>query len=164
MIKAPGHTTERVTRAELRTERIKVLRQRDPVRVPIGTPLREAIAQMQANGGEPILVTDGSRLAGVITERDVLHKVLGKDPDLGAPVDRVMTPDPQSLTSEATVWEALELMDRGGFRTIPLVDADGSLDGLLRQQDILEYVAEAFPQEILNLPPRPHQVMDEEGA
>jgi hypothetical protein len=37
--------------------------------------------------------------------------------------------------------------------------------GLLRSQDVLEYVAEAFPEEVLNLPPRPHQKMEEpEGA
>jgi CBS domain containing-hemolysin-like protein len=46
-----------------------------------------------------------------------------------------------------------------------LIDEDGGIVGLLRQQDLLEYIAEAFPQEILNLPPRPHQVMEEqEGA
>lgn len=53
------------------------------------------------------------------------------------------------------------MMERGGYRTIPLVDAHGRPDGVLRQQDILAFVAEAFPQEILNLPPRPHQVMDQ---
>ena len=33
--------------------------------------------------------------------------------------------------------------------------------GEIKIPDILEFVAEAFPQEILNLPPRPHQVMSE---
>lgn len=165
MIKAPGDTTERISRAHLRTERIKVLGHRDPVTVPAGTTLADAIGAMQESGGEPILITESGRLAGVITERDVLMKVLGGDSDLAGPVDAVMTPDPHTLTSEATVHDALEMMDRGGYRTIPLMDGNGSLEGLLRQQDILGYVAEAFPQEILNLPPRPHQVMEEqEGA
>ena len=56
-------------------------------------------------------------------------------------------------------------MEQGQFRNVPLVESDGTVVGLLRQQDLLEYVAEAFPQEILNLPPRPHQTMEEpEGA
>jgi CBS-domain-containing membrane protein len=56
-------------------------------------------------------------------------------------------------------------MDRGGYRNLPLVDKRGALVGLLRQQDVVEYVAESFPQEILNLPPRPHQQMAEaDGA
>ena len=37
--------------------------------------------------------------------------------------------------------------------------------GMVRQQDLLKYLAEAFPEELLNLPPRPHQRMKEsEGA
>jgi CBS domain-containing protein len=149
----------------LRTERIKTLGHREPVTVASGTPLRAAIATMQANDGEPILITDGDRLVGVLTERDVLLKVLGRDAILDEPVDGVMTRDPQTLSADSTVGEALELMEKGRYRTVPLLDDDGAPAGLLRQQDIVEYVAEAFPQEILNLPPRPHQVMEEqEGA
>jgi len=115
--------------------------------------------------GEPILVTSGGRLAGVLTERDVLMKVLGHELDPGTTkVDRVMTADPDALSLDSTVGEALEHMDRGGFRTVPLVDDAHAITGILRQEDIVAFVAEAFPQEILNLPPRPHQVMDEEGA
>ncbi|CAN5760814.1 hypothetical protein BH24CHL8_BH24CHL8_09290 [soil metagenome] len=165
MLKAPGATTERISRAQLRTERIKTLGHRDPVMVPSGTTVRAAITTMQANDGEPILITDGRQLLGVLTERDVLLKVLGREGVLDGPVDEVMTHDPQALTAASTVGEALELMEAGRYRTIPLLDETGAPTGLLRQQDIVEYVAEAFPQEILNLPPRPHQVMEEqEGA
>lgn len=165
MLKAPGDTTERISRAQLRSERIKTLGHREPVTVPSGTPLRSAIATMQSNDGEPILIADGQRLLGVLTERDVLLKILGREGILDEPVDDVMTRDPQTLTADSTVGEALELMESGRYRTVPLVDETGAPTGLLRQQDIVEYVAEAFPQEILNLPPRPHQVMEEqEGA
>ena len=165
MLKAPGDTTERISRAQLRTERIKTLGHRDPVTVPSGTPLRSAIATMQSNDGEPILIADGQRLLGVLTERDVLLKILGREGILDEPVDHVMTRDPQTLTADSTVGEALELMESGRYRTVPLVVETGAPSGLLRQQDIVDYVAEAFPQEILNLPPRPHQVMEEqEGA
>lgn len=139
--------------------------QRDPMRVPAGTSIRDAVRRMQDRRGEALLVCDGDRLLGIVTERDVLMKVLGRDVDLDAPIDGVMTPSPGTLSSEATVREALEAMERGGYRNLPLVDASGSLRGLLRQQDVVEYVAESFPQEILNLPPRPHQQMEEpEGA
>jgi len=56
-------------------------------------------------------------------------------------------------------------MQRRGYLGVPLVDDDGRIAGHLDARDILEYVAEAFPQEVLNLPPRPHQQMDQpEGA
>jgi len=165
VLKAPGDTTERISRAQLRTERIKTLGHRQPIMVSTGTSLAGAIATMQANDGEPILITDGGRLLGVLTERDVLLKILGREESLDASVDEVMTRDPHTLTADSTVGEALELMESGRYRTVPLIDESGAPTGLLRQQDIVEYVAEAFPQEILNLPPRPHQVMEEqEGA
>ncbi len=129
--------------------------------VQSGTSIGDAISAIQANKGDCLLVCNGDRLVGILTERDILLKVLARGVDPDALVDGYMTRDPDTLTSESTVVEALQLMERGGYRNIPLQDADGHIEGVLRQQDILEFVAEAFPQEILNLPPRPHQVMTE---
>ena len=41
-----------------------------------------------------------------------------------------------------------------------LLDEDDHLVGVVRPQDIIKYLAEAFPEELLNLPPRPHQKME----
>jgi len=46
-----------------------------------------------------------------------------------------------------------------------MVDANRQLVGVVRQADIIRFLAESFPEELLNLPPRPHQRMKEpEGA
>lgn len=120
---------------------------------------------MRAHGGDALLVLDDRRLVGILTERDVLNRILGKDVDESRPVDDFMTASVGTLHADATLIEAMRAMEQGHFRNIPLVEDDGSVLGLLRQLDLLEYVAEAFPQEILNLPPRPHQTMEEqEGA
>ena len=50
-------------------------------------------------------------------------------------------------------------MQTGRYRNVPLVDDDRRLVGVVRQEDILKYLAESFPEELLNLPPRPHQRM-----
>ncbi len=129
--------------------------------VQSGTSIGDAISAIQANAGDCLLVCNGDRLVGILTERDILLKVLARGVEPDALVDGYMTRDPDTLTSESTVVEALQLMERGGYRNIPLKDVEGHIEGVLRQKDILEFVAEAFPQEILNLPPRPHQVMTE---
>jgi CBS domain-containing protein len=163
--KSLGNTTATVTRLELRNERARVLARPEPRTVQSGTSLDDALRQMQAGRGEAILVCDGRRLIGIVTERDVLNRVIGQATDGSRPVDEFMTREPDTLSADASLLEALTMMDKGGYRNLPLIDDDGALSGLLRQQDLLEYVAEAFPQEILNLPPRPHQLMDEpEGA
>lgn len=165
MVKSVGDTTASISPRELQTEKVRAVGVGEPVRVQAGSPLRETIERMQLAGGECALVCQEGRLAGIVTERDVLNKVLGRDIEPGAPVDQIMTPDPDTLGAEATLGQALEMMDRGGYRTVPLVDDEGTVVGVLHQQDVLEYVAEAFPQEILNLPPRPHQrAQESEGA
>jgi len=128
------------------------------------TTLGEALAVMRERRGEALLVVDGARLLGILTERDVLRRVLGQNVDPSRPVSDFMTAQPATLDAGATLVEALLAMEAGGYRNLPLVE-DGQVVGLLRQHDLLDYIAEAFPQEILNLPPRPHQLMEEpEGA
>ena len=164
--KSINDTTEHESRAELRSEKARVMAHLDPGTVRTGATLRDALTTMRAHKGDAVLVTDANGgLAGILTERDVLNRVLGKNVDESRPVDEFMTSSPATLHAEATLMEAMSAMEQGHFRNVPLVDDKGSVVGMLRQQDMLEYVAEAFPQEILNLPPRPHQTMEEpEGA
>jgi CBS domain-containing protein len=69
------------------------------------------------------------------------------------------------LRLDGTIKDAIELMQTGRYRNVPLLDADGTLVGVVRQNDVIRYLAESFPEELLNLPPRPHQKMKEpEGA
>jgi CBS domain-containing protein len=164
-VRNTGNGAATATRLNLKDEKIKVLSRHEPHTVPAGTPLNQAIRQMQQAKGDCLLICDGRRLVGIITERDILMKVLGKDVDHQEAVDVFMTPNPDTLTLEDTVSAALEMMDRGGYRNVPLLSREGEVTGILRSQDVLEYVAEAFPEEVLNLPPRPHQKMEEqEGA
>ncbi len=163
--KSAESTTAAIGRLELRVEKARALTQREPGTVAPNASLRDALAQMRAHGGDAVLVTDGRQLAGILTERDVLLRVLGSNVDESKPVSDFMTADPHTLSADASAFEAMQAMESGHYRNLPLVDADGTLVGVLRQQDVIEYLAEAFPQEILNLPPRPHQMAEQpEGA
>jgi CBS-domain-containing membrane protein len=56
-------------------------------------------------------------------------------------------------------------MASGRYSNVPIVNAAGRVAGIVRQQDILRLLAESFPEELLNLPPRPDQTMQgSEGA
>jgi len=148
-------------------EKLTVLSRRDPVSVAPGTSLAECLRAIQRSGvGDSVTVVDsGGRLAGVLTERDIFARLIGTDADLRQPVETVMNTSPHTLRLESTVRDAMELMQTGRYRNVPILDEDGVLVGIVRQQDIVKYLAEAFPEELLNLPPRPHQRMTEsEGA
>jgi CBS domain-containing protein len=144
-----------------------VVGRRLPVWVTPGTPISDCLRAIQRTGtGDSVFVTDvAGRLAGVLTERDVFGRLVGSDVapgvDLDAPVEAYMTVDPHTLRLDQTVLDALELMQSGRYRNVPVVDDDRRLVGVVRQVDILRFLAESFPEELLNLPPRPHQRMEQ---
>jgi CBS domain-containing protein len=135
--------------------------------VPPGTTLGACLLAIQRTGtGDSVFVTDADgRLAGVLTERDIFGRLVGPDVaagvDIDVPVEEFMTTNPRTLRLEHTVRDALELMQTGRYRNIPVVDEDRRLVGVVRQVDILKFLAEAFPEELLNLPPRPHQQIEQ---
>jgi CBS domain-containing protein len=158
-------TTERLNRQELKGEKARVISRRQPLTVPAGTTLSAAIERMQDANAGVVLVTEGERAVGVLTEGDIVRRVLADGMDLSRPVDDAMSREPRTLHIDSTLGEAMSLMQQGGYRVVPLVDDEGRIAGIVHQRELIEYVAEAFPQEILNLPPRPHQQMEEpEGA
>lgn len=151
----------------LADRKIRVLTRRDPVLAGPGTSLADCLRAIQRSGvGDSVLVVDDEgRLLGVLTERDIFGRLVDSDVDLSLPVETFMTKDPRRLSLDSTVRDAITLMSTGRYRNVPLLDEDGRVVGIIRQQDILRYLAEAFPEELLNLPPRPHQRMKEpEGA
>lgn len=163
--KSIGRTSAGVSRVDLRNEKVRAVARQEPVSVSPDTPLDQALEQMRRGGGDALLIIDGGRLTGILTERDVLTRVLGREIDGSRPVGDFMSSEPRTLNAEATLIEAITAMESGHYRNLPLVDEAGAVVGMLRQQDLLAYVAEAFPEEILNLPPRPHQTMEApEGA
>jgi len=148
-------------------ERLRVLSRRQPVTVEPGTSLADCVRAIQRTGtGDSVFVCDaGGRLVGVLTERDVFARIVGGTIDLQQPVESLMTTDPKTLDLDDTIRDAIVLMRTGRYRNVPMVDANRQLVGVVRQADIIRFLAESFPEELLNLPPRPHQRMKEpEGA
>ena len=148
-------------------ERLRVLSRRQPVTVPPGTSLADCVRAIQRTGtGDSVFVCDASgRLMGVLTERDIFGRIVGGTIDLREPVETLMTTEPKTLDLDDTIRDAIVLLRTGRDRNVPMVDETGSLVGVVRQADIIKFLAESFPEELLNLPPRPHQRMQEpEGA
>ncbi|MGD0076296.1 MAG: CBS domain-containing protein [Candidatus Binataceae bacterium] len=124
--------------------------------VGVGSSLAEAIAAMQKERRGCVLVVSGDKLAGILTERDVLLKIAGLPIDLKqAKVSDYMTRDPVALPAEANVAFALNRMVVEGFRHIPLVDDQGCPTGVVSMRELIEYLSDFFRKDILNLPPDP---------
>jgi len=112
-----------------------------------------------------VLVVDGNGLlTGILTERDVLTRVAGAGRDARRTALRdVMTPNPEALTAGDRIAYAVHCMSVAGYRTVPLVDADRRPIGVVTVSDIIRWLAQLFPEAVLNLPPsdtlkRPHEM------
>jgi CBS domain-containing protein len=106
------------------------------------TVLEAARFMMEHNIGALPVLRDG-KLAGIISERDIMNRVVavGRMPGHTA-VSEVMTANPRAVNADETVEECLFIMREFGFRHLPIVDGT-ELKGLVSLRDILmHHVAE----------------------
>src|ERR1700694_2677811 len=83
----------------------------------------EAAQKMTDQGVGAVVVSDFGRMIGIFTERDLMRAVAGRVHSSEARVREWMTPDPVSMTEDASVEEAGQTMIERGFRHIPVVAA-----------------------------------------
>ncbi len=131
-----------------------------PPLVEPGTPVREAIALMAAESHSCVLVSQEGRAVGILTERDVLSKCMAEGFDWTARVEAVASMKPVVIERGRPVGEAVATMRRYRYRTLPVVDEERRVLGIVRLEDLLRALAEVYPEEVLNIPPRPHQVVE----
>jgi len=98
----------------------------------------EAATLMKQKGKGALLVLEGAKLIGIVTERDIVFRVVaaGRDPR-ATPLADVMTPQPQSIHPDKPFHHALQIMHRGGFRHVPVVENERPL-GIVSARDALD--------------------------
>jgi len=154
----PAEKTDAPHRA--RQDSVTLLETDDFVCIRPDTPLTEAIEQMKKDeGGCAIVCDESGSIVGIFTQRDLLNKIVGEEIDMNAPVSQFMSQSVETLTTDATIGDAVRVMNEKGYRNIPLVK-DGQLIGSISVFDVITYLAESYPKETMNLPPDPAQVMD----
>jgi citrate synthase len=107
-----------------------------PVRtVERSVTVEQAARVMTADRIGAVVILDGDRVAGILTERDVLAAT-GEDGGASKPVAEWMTADPVVVASSTEPSAALTAMHEGRFRHLPVVD-DGELVGIVSLRDLL---------------------------
>lgn len=109
------------------------------------TTIAEVVDRLvAANVGCVLVVSSQGRLDGIFSERDLLMKVAHRYDELkSSPVRDFMTADPETLPPDATVAWALNRMDVGGFRHIPIVE-DGRPLAVVSVRDLLRHLATQY--------------------
>lgn len=103
-----------------------------------GTPLMELVATIASRRIGAVLVLDeAGELAGIVSERDVVKALAARGPALNAVnAGDVMTANVTTVSPATTINEAMELMDRGYFRHLPVLDK-GALVGIISVRDVV---------------------------
>lgn len=124
----------------------------------------DAVALMRARGVGCVLICAEGRLVGIFTERDLLRRVLAAGRPMTIPLHECMTPNPVTVQPKDPINTAVRLMEEGGYRHLPVVDA-GKPVGILSVKRIVHYLVEHFPATVYNLPPdRQASARSREGA
>ena len=116
-----------------------VMGERAPVCAPDTMKVCEAARLMKEHNIGALLVLDEQRrLTGIFTERDLMRAVAGRVHSSEARVREWMTPDPVTMTEDASVEEAGQTMIERGFRHIPVVAGERAV-GIVSIRDVAEW-------------------------
>lgn len=135
---APPQTAVEIS---LLRDRVAALEPKTPIAVTAATPVGDVLRLMVEHGIGCVVVAEGTRPLGIFSERDALKKLGASAAELAArPVSEFMTPKPQTLVASAKIAFAVQRMDLGGYRHLPIVDRDGQLVGIISARDILRHL------------------------
>jgi CBS domain-containing protein len=137
-IRAPASSVE----ADLLRDRIERLWPKSPSTVSPNTPVGDVLKKMVDQTIGCVMVVDGDELVGIFSERDALMK-LNTDAAkfMGRPISQFMTPAPVTLETSDKIAFALQKMNVGGYRHLPIL-FQGKLAGVISIRDILRYLTE----------------------
>jgi signal-transduction protein with cAMP-binding, CBS, and nucleotidyltransferase domain len=115
-----------------------------PFTLRINATVKDALDVMcEKNFGSIVIVHDNDTIAGILTERDMMRRVLhqGLDPTTTAITD-VMSTSVHSANENDEFFDWLRIMTTERFRHLPIVDDEGKLVNMMSQGD---FVSLAWP-------------------
>jgi predicted transcriptional regulator len=119
----------------------------------------QALSAVQKHGQGYVLICEDGRPRGIMSQREVLMKIVARDVKYDSNVMDFSSRIPVTLMSNERISRAIKLMISEGVDIIPIVDTAGKATGVVRTIDVIHFLAQAFPEQLLNLPPQPHQTL-----
>ena len=118
----PKYQVER----SLLNDRISVLSPQPPISVSPTTSIVDVLRLMVERRIGCVVVAENDRPIGIFSERDALRKIGADAAQLASrPVREFMTPKPETLVGDAKLAYAVQRMDSGGYRHLPIVGPQG---------------------------------------
>ena len=110
------------------------------VRPPSATVFEAVGAMSELNYGSVVVVDEQDRVIGMVTERDIMNKLVGKGLDAKTTrLSDIMTPSPRLARPSDDMLDWLRIMSNERFRRLPVVDENGKIDTVFTQGDFVSY-------------------------
>jgi len=121
-----------------------------------GDPISKARKLIRDHGVHHIPVVNGHQIIGIISASDILRvsfgDAFGADEravdatlDHTMSLEQIMNKEPRVLRKDATVRDAAEILAKGEFHSVPIVDMDRTtLVGMVTSTDLIKYLLEQF--------------------
>ncbi|MDB3911238.1 CBS domain-containing protein [Paracoccaceae bacterium] len=105
------------------------------------TSVFEAVLKMsEKNYGAVIVINDEKKVIGIVTERDVMNKVVANELDVHATVlSDIMTENPRVARETDDLIDWLRIMSNERFRRLPVIDDNGQIKAVFTQGDFVSY-------------------------
>ena len=101
--------------------------------------VQEAAVMMREWKQSAILILKDQRITGILTERDIVFKVIATQQDPATTkIADVMTRQVTTISPDKPFGHAMHLMYEGGFRHVPVVNDNGTPVGIITSQDALD--------------------------
>jgi CBS domain-containing protein len=115
--------------------KIKDIMTRDVITVDKDTSILDTAKLMEEKNISSVIVAEGGMPVGIVTERDLVRKVIIKDLDAKSPVSTIMSSPLVTVSKEENISSAAELMMKKKIRRLPVVDK-GKLMGIVTETNI----------------------------
>jgi CBS domain-containing protein len=111
----------------------------DVITIRPEAPVKEMLKLLRDhNLGAVVVSEDGRRINGIVTERDVVRRLVDDADFLDAPVSDVMTADVETCRPGDSVHTLMSTMTNRRIRHLPVVDDDGLLEGIVSIGDVVK--------------------------
>ena len=119
--------------------RLRDLLRRDPITMTGDATIREAAQLMSREQVSSLLVVEGDRLVGIVTDRDLRTRVLAAGVETSTPVSAIMTTEPVTARADDIAMELILEMTSRNIHHMPVVDGDGAATplGMLTSTDLM---------------------------
>lgn len=109
----------------------------DPVTVEASATVQDAAKLMDENDIGNVLVVENGEVQGIVTDRDIVVRVVAKGDGSDASVREACSTGLETIAPDTSIDEAIQTMEQGNIRRLPVVD-DGKPVGVISLGDLAQ--------------------------